>query len=41
MKPWCLDGEKFDAKTTYFEFKTDKYVEMLVPRKNIDKLFLK
>ena len=41
MKPWCLDGEKYDGKTTYFEIKTDKTVEMLIPKKNIDKLFLK
>ncbi len=41
MKPWCLDGEKYDAKTTYFEIDTKKTVRMLVPRKNVDKLFLK
>lgn len=41
MKPWCLDGEKYDGKTTYFEITTDKHVQMLVPRKNVDKLFLK
>ena len=41
MKPWCLDGEKYDGKTTFFEIKTDKCVEMLIPKKNIDKLFLK
>ena len=41
MKPWCLDGEKYDGKTTFFEIKTDRKVEMLIPKKNIDKLFLK
>ena len=41
MKPWCLDGEKYDTKTTYFEIDTKKVVKMLVPRKNVDKLFLK
>ena len=41
MKPWCLDGEKYDTKTTYFEIDTNKSVKMLVPRKNVDKLFLK
>ena len=41
MKPWCLDGEKYDSKTTYFEINTNKVVKMLVPRKNVDKLFLK
>lgn len=41
MKPWCLDGEKYDAKTTYFEIETTRKVHMLVPRKNVNKLFLK
>ena len=41
MKSWCLDGEKYDSKTTYFEINTKKSVKMLVPRKNMDKLFLK
>lgn len=40
-KPWCLDGEKYDTKTNYFEIDTSKSVKMLVPKKNIDKLFLK
>ncbi len=41
MNPWCLDGEKYEAKTTYFEIDTKKTVRMLIPRKNVDKLFLK
>ena len=41
MKPWCLDGEKYEAATTHFEVDTEKSVRMLVPRKNVDKLFLK
>ena len=41
MKPWCLDGEKYDSKTTYFEISTDKKVKMQIPKKNVDKLFLK
>lgn len=41
VKPWCLDGEKYDPKTTHFEIDTNKTVKMLVPRKNVDKLFLK
>lgn len=40
MKPWCLDGEKYDARTTHFEIDTKRNVKMLVPRKNVDKLFL-
>jgi len=41
LMPWCLDGEKYDAKTTYFVIDTKKSVRMLVPKKNVDKLFLK
>ena len=41
IKPWCLDGEKYDGKTTYYEINTDKKVKMLVPKKNVDKLFIK
>ena len=41
IKPWCLDGEKYDGMTTFFEINTDKRVRMLIPRKNVDKLFLK
>ena len=40
-KPWCLDGEKYDVKTAHYEILTNKKVEMLVPKKNVDKLFLK
>lgn len=40
-KPWCLDGEKYDGKTCYYEIDTMKSVKMLVPKKNVDKLFLK
>ncbi len=41
VKPWCLDGEKFDSKTAHYEINTKKSVRMLIPKKNIDKLFLK
>ena len=41
IKPWCLDGEKYDGKTTYYEIDTNKKVKMLVPKKNVDKLFIK
>ena len=41
VKPWCLDGEKFDSKTAHYEINTKKRVRMLIPKKNIDKLFLK
>lgn len=41
IKPWCLDGEKFDNQDKSFEIKIDKRMKMLVPDKNVDKLFLK
>ena len=40
-KPWCLDGEKFEGNTAHYEIETTKTIEMLIPKKNIDKLFLK
>ena len=40
-KPWCLDGEKYDSKVAFYEIDTKKSVNMLVPRKNINKLFIK
>ena len=40
-KPWCLDGEKYDIKSAHYEINTSKKIEMLIPKKNIDKLFLK
>ena len=40
-KPWCLDGEKYDGNTAHYEIDTKKSVEMLIPQKNVDKLFLK
>ena len=41
IKPWCLDGEKYESMTTFYEIITNKKVSMLIPRKNVDKLFLK
>lgn len=41
VKPWCLDGEKYDGNTAHYEINTKKKVKMLVPKKNVDKLFLK
>lgn len=39
FKPWCLDGEKYDDLSKEYEIKVDKKVSMLIPVKNIDKLF--
>lgn len=40
-RPWCLDGEKYNIKSSYYEFGTNKKVKMLVPTVNISKLFIK
>lgn len=40
-KPWCLDGEKFDSDEKEFEVSIKHCVDMLIPEKNIKKLFKK
>ena len=40
FEPWCLDGEKYDDTTKTFIIETKKEIEMLIPTKNVDKLFL-
>lgn len=36
---WCVDGEEFFTKNEMIEFKVHNEMEMLVPTKNIQKLF--
>lgn len=40
-KPWCVDGEKLDDDTTKFNISIDRSLKMMIPNKNIDKLFIK
>ena len=40
-KAWCIDGEKLDRRTKEFEFKTVNNFEVLMPIKNVKKLFTK
>ena len=40
-KAWCIDGEKLDRRTKEFYFKTVNNFEVLMPDKNVKKLFLK
>ena len=40
-KAWCIDGEKLDRASKYFEFKTVNDFEVLMPTKNDKKLFIK
>ena len=39
-KPWCLDGEKFEQKTREYHIKVLKDIKMLIPKKEIPKLFV-
>ena len=38
---WCIDGEMFDKQTTKYVITIDKELKILMPRKNVDKLFTK
>ena len=40
-KAWCVDGEKLEIRTKTYEIKNEKNVQILMPKKNIDKLFVK
>ena len=40
-KAWCIDGEKLDRATKEFEFKTINDFEIMMPNKNVKKLFTK
>lgn len=39
--PWCLDGEKFDLDDNEIEIKIDSDTKIMLPKKNIDELFIK
>lgn len=38
-KAWCVDGEKLEIRTKTFDIKNEPNVQILIPKKNIDKLF--
>ena len=40
-KNWCIDGEKLDRSTKTFEFTTMNNFKILMPNKNVKKLFIK
>lgn len=40
-KAWCVDGEKLEIRTKSYTIKNEKDVEILIPKKNLDKLFIK
>lgn len=38
---WCVDGEKLEIRTRTYEIKNERNVQILMPKKNIKKLFVK
>ena len=40
-KAWCIDGEKLDRRTKIFEFNTVNDFQILMPNRNVKKLFIK
>ena len=39
-KNWCIDGEKLDDDSNFFNIKIDRNIQMMIPKKNVDKLFI-
>lgn len=39
-KAWCIDGEMLDKNGRTYEITIDRNIQMLVPKKNIDRLFV-
>ena len=39
-KNWCIDGEKLDENGKTFNITIDKDIKMMLPKKNINKLFI-
>jgi len=40
-KNWCIDGEKLKSNRKTFKITIDKDLKMLLPKKNLEKLFIK
>lgn len=36
---WCIDGEKLEIRTKTYDIKNERNVQILIPKKNVDKLF--
>ena len=39
-KAWCIDGEMLEKNVKDYEITIDRNMKMMIPRKNIDKLFI-
>ena len=40
-KAWTVDGERLDRAVLHYDIKNERDVKIMLPRKNIDKLFVK
>ena len=40
IKSWCVDGEKFESDSLEYNITIEKGVSLLIPSKNISKLFI-
>lgn len=40
-KAWCVDGEKLEIRTKTYNICNERNVQILMPKKNVDKLFVK
>lgn len=38
---WCVDGEELEEKTTTYKIEMNRSIRVMMPKKNIDKLFIK
>lgn len=39
-KPWCIDGEKLNSLDNTYEITIDNSLKMMIPKKNVNKLFI-
>lgn len=39
-KAWCVDGEELENQTTTYDIRIESKVKIMLPKKNIDKLFV-
>jgi hypothetical protein len=39
-KAWCIDGEKLEIRTKSYSIVNKTNISLLIPRVNIDKLFI-
>ena len=40
-KAWCVDGEKLEIRNKTYNIKNEHDISILLPKKNISKLFIK